>query len=169
MINNNYYLFNYYNNIYYINIYTDGSSLGNPGPGGYAIIIKFFFLKKIIINKFRYTTNNRMELKAIIMAIKYINFFLNLKYIIYINIYTDSKYVLNSIKRLKIWVKKKFFKIKNSDLWKIFLKLKKKKINFFWIKAHNKNLYNEKCNYLAKKKIKNKKILIDFNYENNNI
>ncbi|WGH26704.1 MAG: ribonuclease HI [Candidatus Shikimatogenerans bostrichidophilus] len=170
MINN--YIYNYYNNIYYINIYTDGSVLGNPGPGSYAIIINFFLNIKILTSKFiyRYTTNNRMELYAIIEAIKYINNFLNLKKVIYIYIYTDSKYIINTIKILNIWVKKKFFKKKNIDLWKIFFFLKKKNIYFYWIKGHNNNFFNEKCNYLAKKIVKDKKKkkkLIDYNYENN--
>ncbi|WGH27197.1 MAG: ribonuclease HI [Candidatus Shikimatogenerans bostrichidophilus] len=154
-------------NTLFLNIYTDGSSICNPGIGGYSIIIKSnYFYKEYSCGKFRYTTNNRMELIAIIKAIKIIN---NYNFFI-ANIFTDSKYILDSInkKRLIKWYKNNFKKIKNYDLWKFFLKIniyKKKNINFFWVKGHNKNIYNEKCNFLAKKATKKKKKIIDYNYE----
>ncbi|WGH28174.1 MAG: ribonuclease HI [Candidatus Shikimatogenerans bostrichidophilus] len=156
------------NNLLYINIYTDGSSLGNPGIGGYSIIIiSYYYYKEFIYGKFRYTTNNRMELKAIIKAIKIIN---NNNYYFNINFFTDSKYILDTInkKRLIKWYKNKFYNKKNYDLWKFFIInniYKKKNINFFWIKGHYKNFYNIKCNFLAKKAANNKKIFIDYNYE----
>ncbi|MDH3004304.1 MAG: reverse transcriptase-like protein [Candidatus Shikimatogenerans sp. JK-2022] len=139
-------------------MYTDGSSIGNPGPGGIGFIIinKYNNYKKEYSYKFRYTTNNRMELYAIIYSIKIIN-----KYnYIYTNIYSDSKYIIDSIN-------KNYKKKKNNDLWIKFYKLKNDKIKFYWIKGHNNNYYNEKCNILAKKAINNYKTLIDYNYEKN--
>ncbi|WGH25448.1 MAG: reverse transcriptase-like protein [Candidatus Shikimatogenerans bostrichidophilus] len=145
-------------NLYnYLNIYTDGSSSGNPGPGGIGIIIQSNNFYKEYSYKFRYTTNNRMELFAIIYAIKKINKFIYLK----INIYSDSKYIINIINRN--------FKIKkNYDLWYKLFKFNIKIIKFNWIRGHNNNYYNEKCNVLAQKAIKNKnkQILIDSFYEN---
>ncbi|WGH25814.1 MAG: ribonuclease HI [Candidatus Shikimatogenerans bostrichidophilus] len=152
-----------YNKLY-INIYTDGSSKGNPGPGGCGIIIISNFFYKEFSYGFRYTTNNRMELYSIIYAIKNINNYL----IFNINLFSDSKYVIDNINnnRIKKWEKKKFKNIKNNDLWIKFLKIKQN-INFFWIKGHNKNFYNEKCNILAQKAINKNNILIDYYYENN--
>ncbi|MDH3004870.1 MAG: ribonuclease HI [Candidatus Shikimatogenerans sp. JK-2022] len=153
------YYYHFINNLI-INIYTDGSSKGNPGPGGIGIIIKFPNNYKKYSYKFRYSTNNRMELYAIFFSLKKIKKILKEKYLIF-NLYSDSKYIINIINK-KHKIKKNF------DIWKKIFFLKIKKINFFWIKGHNKNYYNEKCNKLAYNVINNKKKkkYIDFNYEN---
>ncbi|MDH3005086.1 MAG: reverse transcriptase-like protein [Candidatus Shikimatogenerans sp. JK-2022] len=152
------YCYHFINKINYFNVYTDGSSSGNPGPGGIGIIIesKLNNFYKEYSYKFRYTTNNRMELYAIIYAIKIINKLIYIK----TNIYSDSKYIIDSINY-------NFKKKKNFDLWYKLFKLNINNINFYWIKGHNNNYYNEKCNKLAKKVIKNKNKVtyIDSYYE----
>jgi len=151
---------------YKILIYTDGSSLGNPGPGGYGIIIKTSdgSFEKQFSKGFRKTTNNRMELLAVIDALKKIK---NKK--IPIEIYTDSKYVSEAINKgwLNKWVKERFRKTKNPDLWKEFLKTAKDfDFTIHWIKGHNKHPENEKCDKLAVQAAKSDKLYIDSGFEN---
>ncbi len=140
-----------------VDIYTDGSCIGNPGPGGWSFIIKYKNKKIKEFSGFEnYTTNNRMEIIAAINAIKYF------KKETIINIYTDSKYLKNGITlwikkwKLNNWTTSNKKDVKNSDLWKT---LEKKtlnhKINWIWIKAHNENILNERADYLARKAIKN--------------
>ena len=137
-------------------IYTDGSCLGNPGPGGWAVIIKFDNgAIKDLSGSEVHTTNNRMELTAAIKAIT------SFKKKTEINIYTDSKYLKAGI---TIWIKKwKINKwktsnkkdVKNSDLWKLLESIiEDHKIQWFWVKGHNENIFNEKADILAKKAIK---------------
>ena len=138
-----------------VDIYTDGACLGNPGPGGWAFIIKYNNGKtKEISGSAKYTTNNKMELTAAIKAIKYFQ-----KKII-INIYTDSKYLKDGI---TIWIKKWKLngwktsnkkKVKNSDLWKLLeKKIQNHEVYWTWVKGHNENFLNEKADMLAKKAI----------------
>ena len=139
-------------------IYTDGACSGNPGDGGIAYIIVND--ENVIIEEFsRYfpnTTNNRMELLAVIFAIKSLsdkayNF----------TIYSDSTYVVNAINKgwLEVWEKNGFLKRKNADLWKIFIYISKNRnIKFVWIKVHADNFYNKKCDLLAKDAIKSHKL-----------
>jgi len=138
-----------------VDIYTDGSCLGNPGPGGWAFIIKY---RNGNIKEFsgseKYTTNNKMELTAAIKAIKYF------KKKIIINIYTDSKYLKDGI---TIWIKKWKLNgwktsnkknVKNSDLWKLLEeKIQNHEIHWMWVKGHDENIFNEKADMLAKKAI----------------
>ena len=148
-----------------INIYTDGSSRGNPGPGGYGIVMLYKDKRKELSQGYRLTTNNRMELTAVIKALEALK---NNK--IEITIYSDSKYVVESIEKGWIWnwEKKNFKKKLNSDLWKIFIPLYKKfKIKFKWVKGHSGNLENERCDELANK-AQEKELLIDKGYEVNN-
>ena len=148
-------------------VYTDGSSRGNPGPGGYGIVMQKFgtdYLKEFS-EGFRKTTNNRMELLAVIVALEKIK-----KEKQHVHIYTDSKYVSESVE--KKWVEnweKKGFKIKKiPDLWTRFLKIyRKHSVRFFWIKGHNNNPRNERCDFLAVQASKNKDLKIDINYEKN--
>ena len=138
-------------------IYTDGSCLGNPGPGGWAVIIKFDngAIKELSGSEV-HTTNNRMELTAAIKAIT------SFKKKTEINIYTDSKYLKDGI---TIWIKKWKLNnwktsnkknVKNSDLWKLLdEKIKDHQIDWIWVKGHDKNILNEKADLLAKKAIKN--------------
>mgnify|MGYP001421420992 FL=1 len=138
-----------------VDIYTDGACLGNPGPGGWAFIIKYNSGKiKEFSGSTKYTTNNKMELTAAIKAIKYF------KKKIIINIYTDSKYLKDGI---TIWIKKWKLngwktsnkkKVKNSDLWKLLEeKIHNHEIHWTWVKGHNENILNEKADMLAKKAI----------------
>ena len=138
-----------------VDIYTDGACLGNPGPGGWAFIIKYNGGKiKEFSGSEKYTTNNKMELTAAIKAVKYF------KKKIIINIYTDSKYLKDGIttwiKKWKIngWKTSNKKKVKNSDLWKLLEEgIKDHEIRWIWVKGHNENVFNEKADMLAKKAI----------------
>ena len=138
-----------------VDIYTDGACLGNPGPGGWAFIIKYNGGKiKEFSGSEKYTTNNKMELTAAIKAVKYF------KKKIIINIYTDSKYLKDGIttwlKKWKIngWKTSNKKKVKNSDLWKLLEEgIKDHEIHWIWVKGHNENVFNEKADMLAKKAI----------------
>ena len=138
-----------------VDIYTDGACIGNPGPGGWAFIIKYSNGEtKEFSGSEKYTTNNKMELTAAIKAIKYF------KKKIIINIYTDSKYLKDGI---TIWIKKWKLngwktsnkkKVKNSDLWKLLEeKIHNHEIHWTWVKGHDENILNEKADMLAKKAI----------------
>ena len=149
-------------------IYTDGSSRGNPGPGGYGIIMedcKSGFVKEYS-KGFRYTTNNRMELLAVIDALKMLK-----KNKLKVLIYTDSKYVVDSVEKKWVfkWKTTNFKNKKNVDLWLDFLKLfNKNTIEFNWIKGHNNHPQNEKCDKLAFDASKSKNSSLDLEYEKTN-
>lgn len=147
----------------YITVYTDGASRGNPGPGGYGIVMMSGSYKKEFSAGYKLTTNNRMELLAVITALE------NLKHDnCNVTIYTDSKYVVDSVNKgwLMSWVLKDFKGKKNPDLWIRFLKTyKKHKVNFIWIKGHSENKYNERCDELAVKASKEPVLLDDVGYE----
>ena len=130
-----------------IKIYTDGSSRGNPGPGGYGIVMLYKDIRKEISQGYKLTTNNRMELTAVIIALKSVK---NKK--IPIELYSDSKYVVESIEKGWIWEwEKKNFKNKlNIDLWKEFILLYKMfDVKFKWVKGHSGDIENERCDELA--------------------
>lgn len=131
-----------------IYIYTDGSSRGNPGPGGYGIVMKFKDRVKEISQGYTYTTNNRMELLAIVVALESIK---NTKYPI--EIYSDSKYVIDSINKGWVfnWDKKvNFGGKKNEDIWRRYLNIHKNfNITFNWVRGHNGHVENERCDVLA--------------------
>ena len=149
-----------------IHIYTDGSSLGNPGPGGYAAVLKFNNLKKEIAGGFRKTTNNRMELLAVIEAIKTLNDKAKDKKIV---VFTDSKYVKDAIDKGWVynWQKKNYKDKANADLWRKFLKLYPKyTIEFQWVKGHSGVPENERCDILAKKAASQDNLPADKEYEN---
>ena len=148
-------------------VYTDGSSRGNPGPGGYGIVMQKFGTDyfKEFSEGFRKTTNNRMELLAVIVALEKIK-----KEKQHVHIYTDSKYVSESVEKkwVENWEKKGFKNKKNPDLWTRFLKIyRKHSVRFFWIKGHNNNPRNERCDFLAVQASKNKDLKTDINYEKN--
>ncbi len=146
-----------------IKIFTDGSAKGNPGPGGYGIVMRFGEKEKEISQGYRLTTNNRMELMAVIVALE------SLKTDKHpISIYSDSKYVIDSITKGWVfgWEKKNFKGKKNIDLWKRYLKLHPKfKINYTWVKGHNGHPENERCDVLAVQGAESKNQLIDSYFE----
>ncbi|MDC1317120.1 ribonuclease HI [Flavobacteriaceae bacterium] len=150
-------------------IYTDGSSRGNPGPGGYGIVMedcKTGFTKQYS-KGFKMTTNNRMELLAVIDALIKLK-----KNNLKITVYTDSKYVVDAIEKKWVfkWKKSGFKNKKNVDLWLDFLSIyDKNKIAFKWIKGHNNHLQNEICDKLAFNASKNKTLFIDEGYESQNL
>jgi len=147
-----------------IQIYTDGACSGNPGPGAYGVIMKFNGREKIITEGFRKTTNNRMELLSVIVALEKIT---TDKYPV--EIYSDSKYVIDSITKGWVfnWVKTNFKGKKNEDLWKRFLEVESKfNITYHWVKGHNGHPENERCDQIAVESIKNLNLNIDKVYEN---
>ena len=146
-----------------IEIYTDGSSRGNPGPGGYGIVLSYNGNEKEISEGLRKTTNNRMELLAVIVALE------SLKTTkIPVKIYSDSKYVIDAITKgwLKTWIQKNFKGKKNKDLWLRYDKISKQyQVTFEWVKGHAGNIKNERCDVLAVEASKNSNLSIDQNYE----
>ena len=146
-----------------IKIYTDGSARGNPGPGGFGIILEYGEHIKEISQGFRLTTNNRMELLSIIVAIESIKDPNNR-----IFVFSDSKYVVDAINKkwLFSWHTKGYKNKKNSDLWKRFLKTySNKQISFYWAKGHAGHPKNERCDYLAVQASKGNSLHIDEGYE----
>jgi ribonuclease HI len=130
-----------------ITIYTDGASSGNPGPGGYGVVLISGKHRLEKSGGFRLTTNNRMELLAVITGLEALKI-PGSKVVIY----TDSKYVADSVEKGWVfqWESKGFKKKKNPDLWIRFLKAyRKHKVRFVWIKGHSNNVENEVCDRLA--------------------
>lgn len=130
-----------------ITIFTDGAAKGNPGPGGYGVVMKYNQHRKELSEGFRYTTNNRMELLAVIRALQ------ELKVRdIPVTIYSDSKYVVDAIDKgwLWGWQKNGFKDKKNPDLWRIYIPLHTRyKPKFVWVKGHAGHPENERCDQLA--------------------
>lgn len=147
-----------------INIYTDGAARGNPGPGGYGIVLESGSYRKEISKGFRHSTNNRMELLAVIDALKALK-----TNNAQIYIYSDSKYVVDTINKGWIfgWEKKGYKGKKNPDLWRSFIVLHRKlKPNYIWIKGHNNHPQNERCDELAVQASMQKDLEIDAFFEN---
>ena len=146
-------------------IYTDGAAKGNPGNGGYGIVMMSGGHRKELSQGFKLTTNNRMELLAVIIALEEIK-----KENSEIILYSDSKYVVDAVVRNWVfgWEKKNFNKKKNPDLWIRFLKIyRKHKVSFVWIKGHADNKENERCDVLAVEAAESSNLQIDTWYENN--
>ncbi len=146
-----------------INLYTDGSSRGNPGPGGYGVVLSCGPHRKEISGGFRCTTNNRMELLAVIVGLEAIK-----RPNAQVNIYSDSSYVVKAINEgwLQGWLKKGLHKQKNSDLWERFLVVSRKhQIRFFWIKGHAGHPENERCDQLAVEAATSSSLSVDDGYE----
>ncbi|TCC89055.1 ribonuclease HI [Pedobacter frigiditerrae] len=140
-----------------IEIYTDGAASGNPGPGGYGVILRSGAHYKELSGGFRMTTNNRMELLAVIEGLKSIK-----KPGAQVTVYSDSKYVVDSVEKGWVfgWVKKAFKDKKNKDLWIQYLNLHKQhQVKFIWIKGHNEHPENERCDRLAVAASQNKSAL----------
>ena len=148
-----------------INLYTDGSAKGNPGKGGYGVVLIAGKHYKEISRGFRYTTNNRMELLAVIVGLEHLKS--NKSDVV---VFSDSKYVVDAVEKKWVfgWEKKNFNKKKNPDLWIRFLKIyKKQKVSFVWVKGHANNKENERCDVLAVQAAESKNLLTDQWYENN--
>ncbi len=145
-------------------IYTDGAARGNPGRGGYGVVMMFGEKKKELSAGYRLTTNNRMELMAVIVALQ------NLKRKnLSLTIYTDSQYIVNAVTKnwLEKWVKTNFAGgKKNKDLWLQFYELSRDyHITFIWVKGHAANVYNNRCDQLATTAADGTDLLIDEEYE----
>lgn len=139
-----------------VEIFTDGSCSGNPGPGGYGAILRYGGRTKEISGCEAETTNNRMELKAVIEALKQIKRPCKIKVI------SDSSYVVKGMKEwTAVWIKKNWKNsrkepVLNRDLWESLLKLSSQhQVEWIWIKGHNSHKENERCDELARKAIKN--------------
>ena len=130
-----------------IYLYTDGAASGNPGPGGYGVVLKCGTFVKEISGGFAKTTNNRMELLAVIVGLEAIKWD-NAR----VEVWSDSKYVVNAITEgwLEKWILKDWKKVKNPDLWQRFLPLyRAHQVPFHWIKGHAGHPENERCDRLA--------------------
>jgi ribonuclease HI len=146
-----------------ITIYTDGAAKGNPGNGGYGTVLLFKDLRKELSEGFRLTTNNRMELLAVIKGLEALK-----AEGIPVTIYSDSKYVVDAVEKGWIWnwQKKGFKDKKNVDLWKRYIPLHLKyKPTFRWVKGHAGNKENERCDQLAVAAAENPSLPADTGYE----
>ncbi len=147
-----------------IEIFTDGAAKGNPGNGGYGAILRFQGKVKELAQGYRLTTNNRMELMAIIVALESLK---TNKFPVVIT--SDSKYVIDAVQKKWVfeWQKKGFKGKKNSDLWNRYLKVAVNfQISFRWVRGHNGHPENERCDYLAVQAAESNNLLIDVGYEN---
>ncbi len=144
-------------------IYTDGAASGNPGPGGFGVLLLSGAHRKEISGGFRKTTNNRMELLAVIVGLEALRFD-NMN----VTVYSDSKYVVDAIEKGWIfgWEKKRFKDKKNPDLWIRFLAVyRRHHVKFVWVKGHADNPGNERCDQLAVAAYKQPNLGIDSYYE----
>lgn len=147
-----------------IKIYTDGAAQGNPGPGGYGVILKYNDHYKELSQGYRLTTNNRMELLAVITGLSAIK-----KEGIPVTIYSDSEYVVNAVEKgwLWNWEKKNFKDKANVDLWLRYIPLHHKfKPKFIWVRGHAGHPENERCDALAVAAASGYGLLVDEEYEN---
>lgn len=145
-------------------VYTDGAARGNPGPGGYGVVMIWGDKRKELSAGYRLTTNNRMELLAVITALEALK-----KNTIPLTIYTDSQYVVNSVEKkwLDGWIRTDFKGgKKNKDLWLRYYNLSRPlNIKFKWVKGHSDNPFNNRCDELATTAADGTNLLIDHGYE----
>ena len=144
-------------------IYTDGAAKGNPGKGGYGIVLLSGNLRKELSKGFRLTTNNRMELLAVIVSLEALK-----KKPESVIIYSDSKYVVDAVEKKWVfgWEKTNFNKKKNPDLWIRFLKIyRQHNVTFKWVKGHSDNEENNRCDFLAVEASEGPKLEADVWYE----
>lgn len=144
-------------------IYTDGASRGNPGRGGYGIILQWGTVKKELSQGYKLTTNNRMELLAVIVALETLT-----REGLDITVYSDSKYVIDSVEKGWVfgWEKKGFTGKKNPDLWMRFLRsYRKHRVRFQWVKGHANNPFNNRCDQLATAAADGGNLINDVGYE----
>lgn len=145
-------------------IYTDGAARGNPGPGGYGIVMLWGEQRKEFSAGYRLTTNNRMELLAVIVALESLT-----RKNIPLSIYTDSQYIVNSVEKkwLDNWIRTDFKGgKKNKDLWLRYHQIAKHfRIRFVWVKGHADNPHNNRCDELATQAADGSHLLVDTVYE----
>jgi ribonuclease HI len=154
-----------------IKIYTDGGCLGNPGPGGYGAVLLYNKHRKELSGGFRLTTNNRMELTAVVEGLK------ALKYPCQVALYSDSQYVVDAINkgwlvrwRNRNWKKSNKEPVKNIDLWqKVWDLCQKHQVTFIWVKGHAGNAENERCDQLAMQAASQPNLPADINYEREHV
>lgn len=148
-----------------ITIYTDGASRGNPGPGGYGVVLMSGPYRREIAEGFRKTTNNRMELLAVIVGLEALK-----RPGMNVTIYSDSRYVVDSVEKGWVWgwLRKGFSGKKNPDLWRRFLDIyRQHTVKFIWIKGHNDTPENERCDRMAVAAALDKdKLKVDEGFEN---
>jgi len=148
-----------------ITVYTDGAAKGNPGRGGYGIVMISGSHRKELSSGYRLTTNNRMELLSVIVALESIKV-----ENVAVTVYSDSKYVVDAVEKGWVfrWKAKQFRKKKNVDLWQRFLKIyEKHQVKLIWIKGHANNKENEICDRLAVEASESDNLLCDEYYELN--
>lgn len=146
-----------------IRLYTDGASRGNPGPGGYGVVLKCGVHYKELSAGYACTTNNRMELLAVIVGLEAIK-----RNCAEVQVYSDSSYVVKAVNEgwLQKWLQKGLEKQKNPDLWERFLKIyPKHRVTFFWIKGHAGHPENERCDKLAVEAALSPNLLEDKGYK----
>ena len=144
-------------------VYTDGAAKGNPGKGGYGIVLLSGKLRKELSKGFRLTTNNRMELLAVIVSLEALK-----KKPESVIIYSDSKYVVDAVEKKWVfgWEKTNFNKKKNPDLWIRFLKIyRQHNVAFKWVKGHSDNEENNRCDFLAVEASEGASLEVDVWYE----
>ena len=148
-----------------VHIYTDGACSGNPGKGGYGIVMEWVGkpYQKEFSEGYRKTTNNRMELLAVIVVLEKLR-----SNKLNITVFSDSKYVVDAVEKKWVfgWEKKGFKNKKNIDLWKRFLKVSRQhNVDFKWVKGHNDHVQNERCDVLAVEASQQNDLLIDEGFE----
>jgi ribonuclease HI len=146
-----------------IELYTDGASRGNPGPGGYGAILRWKHHEKELTAGYRKTTNNRMELLAVIAGLEAIT-----KPGMPVTVFSDSKYVVDAVEKRWVfgWQKKGFSGKANGDLWARFLRIyNKHTVKFTWIRGHAGHPENERCDELAVQSAMSPNLLIDEGFE----
>jgi ribonuclease HI len=145
-----------------ITIFTDGAARGNPGPGGYGVVLQTDRHKKELSEGYKMTTNNRMELLAVIVGLEALKFKGSV-----VVIYTDSKYIADAVNKgwLLEWERKAFRKKKNRDLWKRFLKVyRQHDVTIRWVEGHSGIQGNERCDRLAVAASEKSELLDDVGY-----
>ncbi len=146
-----------------VKIFTDGAAKGNPGPGGYGVILQYGAHRKELSQGYRLTTNNRMELLAVCVALEALT-----KTGLDVAIYSDSKYVVDAVEKRWVfgWERTGFKKKKNPDLWMRFLQVyRKHNVRFHWVKGHAGHPENERCDELAVMAAESGNLLVDEGYE----
>ena len=146
-----------------ITIYTDGSALGNPGKGGYGVVLISGPHRKELSQGYKLTTNNRMELMAVCVALEVLKFEGS-----DVTIYSDSKYVVDAVSKGWVfgWERKRFSGKKNPDLWIRFLKAyRRHNVRFVWVKGHAETVENNRCDSLAVAAANGSTLLDDIGYE----